>query len=76
MARSGRKYIKIEAPIMKIQGAYVWMDRQWPEDFFSWLRKEKMVFTEIKMNKDKLTLYFNTAKECTMFGLKYAGRKK
>ena len=70
MARSGRKYIKIEAPIMKIQGAYVWMDRQWPEDFFSWLRKEKMVFTEIKMNKDKLTLYFNTAKECTMFGIK------
>ena len=76
MARSGRKYIKIEAPIMKIQGAYVWMDRQWPEDFFSWLRKEKMVFTEIKMNKDKLTLYFNTAKECTMFGLKYDREKK
>ena len=76
MARSGRKYIKIEAPIMKIQGAYVWMDRQWPEDFFSWLRKEKMVFTEIKMNKDKLTLYFNTAKECTMFGLKYDREKQ
>ena len=49
MARSGRKYIKIEAPIMKIQGAYVWMDRHWPEDFFSWLRKEKMVFTEMKL---------------------------
>ena len=76
MARAGRKYIKIEAPIMKIQGAYVWMDRQWPEDFFSWLRKEKMVFTEIKMNKDKLTLYFNTAKECTMFGLKYDREKQ
>ena len=76
MARSGRKYIKIEAPIMKILGAYVWMDRQWPEDFFSWLRKEKMVFTEIKMNKDKLTLYFNTAKECTMFGLKYDREKQ
>ena len=76
MARSGRKYIKIEVPIMKIQGAYVWMDRQWPEDFFSWLRKEKMVFTEIKMNKDKLTLYFNTAKECTMFGLKYDREKQ
>ena len=76
MARSGRKYIKIEAPIMKIQGAYVWMDRQWPEDFFSWLRREKMIFTEIKMNKDKLTLYFNTAKECTMFGLKYDREKQ
>ena len=76
MARSGRKYIKIEAPIMKIQGAYVWMDRQWPEDFFSWLRREKMIFTEIKMNKDRLTLYFNTAKECTMFGLKYDREKQ
>ena len=34
MARSGRKHISIEAPIMKVQGAYVWMDRYWPEDFF------------------------------------------
>ena len=76
MARSGRKYIKIEAPIMKIQGAYVWMDGHWPENFFSWVRREKMVFTEIKMNKDKLTLYFNTAKECTMFGLKYDREKQ
>ena len=73
---SGRKHINIEAPIMKMSGAYIWMDRYWPEDFFSWLRKEKMVFTEIKMNKDKLTLYFNTAKECTMFGLKYDREKQ
>ena len=76
MARSGRKHVSIEAPVMKIQGAYVWMDRHWPENFFSWLRREKMVFTEIKMNKDKLTLYFNTAKECTMFGLKYDKEKQ
>ena len=76
MAQSGRKYIKIEAPIMKISGAYVWMDRHWPEDFFGWMRKEKMVFTEIKLNKDRLTLHFNTAKECTMFGLKYDREKQ
>ena len=76
MARSGRKHISIEAPIMKVQGAYVWMDRYWPEDFFNWIQKEKMKFTELKMRTNKLTLYFLTAKECTMFGLKYASRKK
>ena len=76
MARSGRKYIKIEAPIMKISGAYVWMDRHWPAKFFSWLREEKMVFTELKMGNNKLTLCFKTAKECTMFGLKYDREKQ
>ena len=76
MAMSGRKYIRIEAPIMKISGAYVWMNRHWPVDFFSWLRKEKMVFTEVKLKTNKLTLYFNTAKECTMFGLKYDREKQ
>ena len=76
MAMSGRKHINIEAPIMKISGAYIWMDKHWPVDFFEWLRSEKMVFTEVKLKTNKLTLYFNTAKECTMFGLKYAGRKK
>ena len=76
MAMSGRKHINIEAPIMKISGAYIWMDKHWPVDFFEWLRSEKMVFTEVKLKTNKLTLYFNTAKECTMFGLKYASRKK
>ena len=52
MARSGRKYVSIEAPIMKVQGAYIWMDRYWPEDLFKWMRQEKMVFTEIKMPLD------------------------
>ena len=76
MARSGRKHINIEAPIMKMSGSYIWMDRYWPEDFFSWLRKEKMIFTEIKMKTNKLTLCFKTAKECTMFGLKYDKEKQ
>jgi hypothetical protein len=76
MAQSGRKHVNIEAPIMEVQGAYIWMDRHWPVDLFEWLRKEKMVFTEIKMKKNKLTLYFNTAKECTMFGLKYDREKQ
>ena len=63
MAMSGRKHINIEAPIMKISGAYVWMDRHWFPNFCDFL-------------KDKLTLYFNTAKECTMFGLKYDREKQ
>ena len=62
MARSGRKHVSIEAPVMKIQGAYVWMDRYWPVDLFTWMRKEKMQFTELKMRNNKLTLYFPTAK--------------
>ena len=73
---SGRKHVSIEAPIMKIQGAYIWMDRYWPVDFFTWMRKEKMQFTELKMRNNKLTLYFTTAKECTMFGLKYDREKQ
>jgi|TARA_B100000035_G_C20929512_1_gene522399 hypothetical protein len=73
---SGRKHVSIEAPIMKMQGAYIWMDRYWPVDFFTWMRKEKMQFTELKMRNNKLTLYFTTAKECTMFGLKYDREKQ
>ena len=42
MATSGRKHITIEAPIMKIEGAYVWMDRHWPIKFFDWLNDEKL----------------------------------
>ena len=81
MATSGKKfrkrnYITLEAPVLYVDKSPVWMDRHWPAKFFSWLREEKMVFTEIKMNKDRLTLYFNTAKECTMFGLKYDREKQ
>ena len=73
---SGRKYINIDAPILKFEMSYVWVDRYWPEDFFDWVNKEKFKFTEMKMKKNKLTLYFKTAKECTMFGLKYDREKQ
>ena len=77
MARSGRKHIKIDAPISKFsEGGYVWWDRHWPEAFFKWAKKEKLVFTEIKMRHGKLVLYFSTPKECTMFGLKYDREKQ
>ena len=35
-----------------------------------------MVFTEVKLKTNKLTLCFNAAKECTMFGLKYDREKQ
>ncbi len=76
MARSGRKHLTIEAPIIKVSGAFIWTNREWPHSFFAWTRKEKIKFTEIKMKKDKLTLYFSNAKECTMFGLKYDREKQ
>ena len=76
MARSGRKTVTIEAPITKISGAYIWINREWPVNFFSWTRKEKIRFTEIKMGQNKLTLYFSNAKECTMFALKYDREKQ
>ena len=81
MATSGKKfrkrnYITLEAPVLYVDKSPVWMDRHWPVDFFSWLRKEKMVFTEVKLKTNKLTLCFNTAKECTMFGLKYDREKQ
>ena len=40
------------------------------------IKQEKIKFTEIKMKNQKLTLYFSTAKECTMFGLKYDREKQ
>ena len=76
MARSGRKSIKIEAPVMLIEGTPVWMDKDWAVDFFDWLGKTKLKVSGMKHMQNKLQLTFVTPKECTMFGLKYAGRKK
>jgi len=76
MAQSGRKTIKIEAPVMLIEGTPVWMDKNWAVDFFDWLGKTKLKVSGMKHMQNKLQLTFVTPKECTMFGLKYAGRKK
>ncbi len=79
MARSGRKSIKIDAPIMRIQNKNVWMDQgEWAMDFFDWLSKVKLndKLTGLQHMNNKIKLTFVTAKDCTMFGLKYAGRKK
>ena len=76
MAQSGRKTIKIEAPVMLIEGTPIWMDKNWAVDFFDWLGKTKLKVSGMKHMQNKLKLTFVTPKECTMFGLKYAGRKK
>ena len=77
MAQSGRKTIKIEAPIMIIEGTPVWMDKNWPVAFFDWLIKngfqQKLSGMTHLNNKIKLT--FIDSKTATMFGLKYDTKK-
>ena len=80
MARSGRKSIKIDAPIMvTTDRKAVWMDQgEWAMNFFDWLTKNKLnkKLTGLQHMQNKIKLTFVTAKDCTMFGLKYAARKK
>jgi len=52
------------------------MDEDWVRDFFDWLRKNKFKISAMNHMQNKLKLTFVDAKECTMFGLKYAGKKK
>jgi erythromycin esterase-like protein len=77
MARSGRRTITIDAPVMITSNKIaVWMDEDWVRDFFDWLRKNKFKISAMNHMQNKLKLTFVDAKECTMFGLKYAGKKK
>jgi len=79
MAQSGRKTIKIEAPIMLIGSKPVWMDQgEWATDFFDWLCTTKLngKLSGLQHMHNKIKLTFVTAKDCTMFGLRYASRKK
>ena len=80
MATSGRKTIKIDAPIMvTTDGTPVWMDKgKWAMDFFEWLSKLKLngKLSCLQHLDSKVKLTFVSAKDCTIFGLKYASRKK
>ena len=80
MARSGRRTIKIEAPIMLTSDKIaVWMDQgEWCRDFFAWLSENKLnkKLSGLQHMNSKIKLTFVTAKDCTMFGLKYAGKRK
>ena len=80
MAQSGRKTIKIDAPVLKMtDGTPVWMDDgRWAMEFFEWLGKVKLndKLSGLQHMNNKLKLTFVTAKDCTVFVLKYASRKK
>ena len=80
MAQSGRRTIKIEAPIMLTSDKIaVWMDQgEWCRDFFAWLSKNKLnnKLSGLQHLNSKIKLTFVTAEDCTIFGLKYAGKRK
>ena len=79
MAMSGRKSIKIEAPIIiTSDGTPVWMDKEWAVDFFDWMSEVKLnnKLSGLQHLDSKVKLTFVSAKDCTIFGLKYASRKK
>jgi hypothetical protein len=80
MARSGRKTITIDAPIIITSDKIaVWMDDgKWAMEFFDWLRESKLndKLSGLQHLNSKIKLTFVTAKDCTVFGLKYASRKK
>jgi hypothetical protein len=77
MAPSGRKSITIDAPVMLTSNKIaVWMDEKWMHSFFDFLKKHKLKLSALHHKQMKIKLTFTTAKECTMFGLKYASRKK
>ena len=77
MARSGRKSVTIDAPIMITSNKIaVWMDEKWMHNFFDFMKDNKIKLSALQHKQRKLKLTFVTPEDCTMFGLKYAGRKK
>ena len=77
MARSGRKTIIIPAPVMITSNKIaVWMDEDWMHEFFDFIQEHKFQLSGMNHMQNKIKLTFVNAKECTMFGLKYASRKK
>ena len=75
---SGRRTIKIDAPLMVTKDKIaVWMDDgKWAMNFFDFIKENKIKISAMNHMQNKIKLTFVTAKDCTMFGLKYAGRKK
>jgi hypothetical protein len=54
----------------------VWLDENWMHKFFDFIKNNKFQFSGLQHKHNKIKLTFVTAKECTMFALKYASRKK
>tara|TARA_X000000950_G_scaffold227132_1_gene274173 strand:+ start:729 stop:962 length:234 start_codon:yes stop_codon:yes gene_type:complete len=77
MARSGRKTITIDAPVMITSNKIaVWMDEKWMHNFFNFLAENKIKISGMNHLQRKIKLTFVNSHECTLFGLKYASRKK
>ena len=77
MVQSGRRTITIDAPVMITSNKIaVWIDEKWMHDFFDFIRKNKLKLSGMNHMQNKIKLTFVNAKECTLFGLKYGGRKK
>jgi hypothetical protein len=79
MGQYGRKTIKLPAPLVRIGNKNVWMDQgEWAKDFWGWYSKQKgsMGLKSYAHMNGYLKLNFETAEECTAFGLKYAGREE
>ena len=77
MAPSGRKTIIIHATIMITSNKIaVWMDENWMHNFFDFIKENKIKISAMNHMQNKIKLTFVNAKECTLFGLKYASRKK
>jgi len=77
MARSGRRTITIDAPVLITSNKIaVWMDEDWMHDFFDFIKKHKFKLSGMNHMQKKIKLTFVSPKDCTMFGLKYASRKK
>ena len=76
MATSGKKTIKIDAPIMKIQGAYVWMDRHWFPNFCDFLKDNHFKIKGIDILNQKIKVRFSNPDHVIMFGLMYDRAKE
>ena len=53
------------------QSIVEWMDEDWMHNFFDFIRRHKFQLSGMNHMQKKIKLTFVTAKECTMFGLKY-----
>ena len=72
MARSGKKNITIQAPVMVLDNSVIWMEKHWMDQLFAWMRLERIKVTGYKIVKNqKLRLDFKDAKMATVFALKY-----
>ena len=80
MAQSGRKTIKIDAPIMvTADGTPVWMDNgEWAMNFFDWLAEVKLnkKLAGIQYMHNRIKLTFVSPKDCTAFSLRFSSKGK